>query len=326
MAHEVIMPALGMAQTSGVIVSWLKAQGDAVAEGDPLMEVETDKAVMEVAALASGFLVEIRHPAGADVPVGEVVALIGASPAEGAAPAPVAAPPSGATAPAPASASPSSADAGAPVPVPAVRSPAPAPARKGQVLASPKARRLAEARGIDLRQVVAQGGREPLHAADIESFRSAVAGVSSGSEIVAELDAGPVTAFRAWLRDQAPAIGAHALWAALAASALGKAAVIRVETPGYAGTFALPPRAGLASLIATEADDTPDLILRDLTGSRITRARLESDHAPVLSVVGQGDRLTLTLSFTASQLSDDSALALIEGFAARAEDPMRLLL
>jgi pyruvate/2-oxoglutarate dehydrogenase complex dihydrolipoamide acyltransferase (E2) component len=48
MAHEVIMPALGMAQDTGLIVSWLKKPGDAVKAGDPIMEVETDKATMEV--------------------------------------------------------------------------------------------------------------------------------------------------------------------------------------------------------------------------------------------------------------------------------------
>ncbi|MBB99488.1 MAG: pyruvate dehydrogenase, partial [Rhodobacteraceae bacterium] len=48
MPHDVIMPALGMAQDSGLIVSWLKSPGDAVKAGDALMEGETDKATMEV--------------------------------------------------------------------------------------------------------------------------------------------------------------------------------------------------------------------------------------------------------------------------------------
>ncbi|MEY8100124.1 biotin/lipoyl-containing protein, partial [Falsihalocynthiibacter sp. S25ZX9] len=56
MAHEVIMPALGMAQETGKIVSWQKQAGDAVKIGDVLMEVETDKAVMDVEALADGYL------------------------------------------------------------------------------------------------------------------------------------------------------------------------------------------------------------------------------------------------------------------------------
>jgi pyruvate/2-oxoglutarate dehydrogenase complex dihydrolipoamide acyltransferase (E2) component len=54
MPHDVIMPALGMAQDTGLIVSWLKKPGDAVKTGDALFEVETDKAVMEVEAVADG--------------------------------------------------------------------------------------------------------------------------------------------------------------------------------------------------------------------------------------------------------------------------------
>ena len=89
MPREVIMPALGMAQNTGLIVAWLKKPGEAVKTGDALMEVETDKAVMEVEAQADGFLTDIRVAAGEAVPVGDVVALISDSPAgSGAAPAP----------------------------------------------------------------------------------------------------------------------------------------------------------------------------------------------------------------------------------------------
>ena len=77
MPHDVIMPALGMNQTTGKILSWLKSKGDSVKVGDPLMEVETDKAVVEVEAQASGVLTEVRHAAGSEVPVGHVVAVIG---------------------------------------------------------------------------------------------------------------------------------------------------------------------------------------------------------------------------------------------------------
>lgn len=76
MPHDVIMPALGMAQDTGKLVSWLKQPGDAVAEGEPLFEVETDKSVMEVEAQADGFLGKVSATAGDDVPVGSVVAVI----------------------------------------------------------------------------------------------------------------------------------------------------------------------------------------------------------------------------------------------------------
>jgi pyruvate dehydrogenase E2 component (dihydrolipoamide acetyltransferase) len=56
MPTEVIMPALGMAQEKGTLVKWLKAEGEAVTKGEPLMEVETDKATVEIEAPASGTL------------------------------------------------------------------------------------------------------------------------------------------------------------------------------------------------------------------------------------------------------------------------------
>jgi len=76
MAHEIIMPALGMAQETGRLVAWLKNEGDAVSKGEPLMEVETDKSTMEVEAPKDGFLIKIAALAHTDVPVGEVVAYI----------------------------------------------------------------------------------------------------------------------------------------------------------------------------------------------------------------------------------------------------------
>ncbi len=75
------MPALGMAQQAGLIVAWLKKPGDAVKTGDALMEVETDKAVMEVEAQADGFLTDVRAAAGDTVPIGDVIAMISDSPA-----------------------------------------------------------------------------------------------------------------------------------------------------------------------------------------------------------------------------------------------------
>jgi pyruvate/2-oxoglutarate dehydrogenase complex dihydrolipoamide acyltransferase (E2) component len=82
MPHEVIMPALGMAQDTGLIVSWLKKSGDVIKAGDALMEVETDKAVMEVEALADGVLTDIRAVAGDAVPVGSVIAVIASAEGE----------------------------------------------------------------------------------------------------------------------------------------------------------------------------------------------------------------------------------------------------
>lgn len=76
MRHEIIMPALGMAQDTGTLIAWHKAEGEAVKQGETLFEVETDKATMEVEAPASGFLVGISARDGDEVPVGQVMALI----------------------------------------------------------------------------------------------------------------------------------------------------------------------------------------------------------------------------------------------------------
>ena len=76
MPTDVIMPALGMAQTTGVVVQWKKQAGDQVSRGEPLLEVETDKAVVEVEAPASGTLAAISAEAGAEVPVGTSIAVI----------------------------------------------------------------------------------------------------------------------------------------------------------------------------------------------------------------------------------------------------------
>ncbi|HLX39423.1 MAG TPA: dihydrolipoamide acetyltransferase family protein [Ktedonobacteraceae bacterium] len=76
MATNVILPALGMSQDTGKIVQWLKAEGERVAKGEPLAEIETDKATVEIEALADGVLAHVVASAGDDVPVGQVIAVI----------------------------------------------------------------------------------------------------------------------------------------------------------------------------------------------------------------------------------------------------------
>jgi pyruvate dehydrogenase E2 component (dihydrolipoamide acetyltransferase) len=76
MAISVVMPALEMAQETGKLVSWLKKEGDPVAKGDMLLEIETDKAVMEVEATADGVLAGVTGEVGTDIPVGQTIAWI----------------------------------------------------------------------------------------------------------------------------------------------------------------------------------------------------------------------------------------------------------
>src|SRR5215471_11113287 len=76
MSIQVILPALGMAQETGIIVRWLKAEGEQVAKGEPLVEVETDKATVEIEAPASGTLTNVNGAVGVEIPVGQVIASI----------------------------------------------------------------------------------------------------------------------------------------------------------------------------------------------------------------------------------------------------------
>ena len=76
MATDVILPALGMSQDTGKIVQWLKAEGAQVVKGEPLVEIETDKATVEIEAPADGVITRVSASAGDDVPVGQVIAVI----------------------------------------------------------------------------------------------------------------------------------------------------------------------------------------------------------------------------------------------------------
>ncbi len=76
MATNVILPALGMAQETGKVVRWLKAEGEQVMKGDPLAEIETDKATVELEAPATGVLANVTAAGDEDIPVGQVIAMI----------------------------------------------------------------------------------------------------------------------------------------------------------------------------------------------------------------------------------------------------------
>ena len=76
MAFSVVMPALEMAQETGKLIAWRKKEGDRVTKGEPLLEIETDKAVMEVEATADGILAGITGAVGSDIPVGQTIAWI----------------------------------------------------------------------------------------------------------------------------------------------------------------------------------------------------------------------------------------------------------
>jgi pyruvate dehydrogenase E2 component (dihydrolipoamide acetyltransferase) len=169
MPADVIMPALEMAQETGKVVRWLKAEGDSVAKGEPLLEIETDKVTVEIESPADGLLAGLRAAEGDDVPVGQPVAV-------------VLAPGEKLTAEEAATTAPVAAVAAARVPAAeAVASPASgAEPASGRRPISPKARRLAAERGIDVDAVVGTGPGGAIVAADLEAV-SAPAALELGS-------------------------------------------------------------------------------------------------------------------------------------------------
>jgi pyruvate dehydrogenase E2 component (dihydrolipoyllysine-residue acetyltransferase) len=169
MPVDVIMPALGMAQETGRVLRWLKADGEAVAKGEPLLEVETDKVTVEIEAPADGTLAGVTAGDGAEVPVGTVIALVLAE-GEALAAVPQAQP----RAVAAAVAGTVSAD-GAPTPSNRLLQGSGLRRRR---LASPKARRLAADRGIDLDAVVGSGPGGAVVSADVEAAGPTVAAVA----------------------------------------------------------------------------------------------------------------------------------------------------
>lgn len=77
MANRVVMPKAGMAMETGIIIKWLKAKGDTVQKGEPLLEIETDKTTMEVESGYSGVLLKILAKEGEEIPVVQTIAYIG---------------------------------------------------------------------------------------------------------------------------------------------------------------------------------------------------------------------------------------------------------
>jgi pyruvate dehydrogenase E2 component (dihydrolipoamide acetyltransferase) len=155
--QTIIMPKMGDAMEEGTLVRWLKQEGDAVQEGEPIAEIATDKATVEIEAPISGVLRGIRVAENAVVPVNTPLAYIlqeGESlPAEGDGKAPA----------------PTTAAAPQPEPTPTTVAAAPANGEE-RVLASPLARKIAAEHGIDLRQVRGTGPKGRIVERDVLAY------------------------------------------------------------------------------------------------------------------------------------------------------------
>ncbi|MBX0326258.1 2-oxo acid dehydrogenase subunit E2 [Oscillochloris sp. ZM17-4] len=151
---EVTMPRLSDTMSEGTVGRWLKKVGEAVAVGEIIAEIETDKATMELESFDAGTMQKIVIPEGQTVPIGEVIAYVG----EGALPAeatPAAAPAVGASQSA--------------RPAPAASAPATNGVDDGRVKASPLAKRIADELGVDLRQVAGSGPGGRIVKEDVEA-------------------------------------------------------------------------------------------------------------------------------------------------------------
>ena len=204
MANEVKLPRLGQGMEAGTITKWLKSEGDTVAKGEPLFEIDTDKVTQEVEADYAGVLLKIELASG-EAPVGQTIAWIGTEGEEIQAPTPESA---GASKPAE-KAEQSKETKPAPTSAPAMKreqpevtkavssasSSAEAPSNGGRIKASPLARRIARERGIELSSLQGTGPDGRIVAEDVErgevSPKGAPAAAPSG-----EVESVPLTNIR----------------------------------------------------------------------------------------------------------------------------------
>jgi pyruvate dehydrogenase E2 component (dihydrolipoamide acetyltransferase) len=158
MPTNVIMPALGVAQQTGTLLKWLKAEGQSISKGEPLMEIETDKATVEIEAPAAGILTSVTASPGDEVPVGNRIAVI-LAPGEVASattlqnPHPRMASGAGSVATS--------------TPMPPVEPAMPMTPVGARVLASPAAKRIAKERGVDLASLRGSGPEGSILAEDV---------------------------------------------------------------------------------------------------------------------------------------------------------------
>lgn len=173
MAISVVMPALEMAQETGKLLAWRKKEGEQVTKGEPLLEIETDKAVVEVEAPGDGLLAAVTAKVGDEIPVGHTIAWL-LKPGE--------APPdarSQQTSPsARATSAPERAASAAPSAGELKAAPAP------QI--SPKARRLAKELGVDISKIKGTGANGVITAEDVQGFADAKAGSAAHAAIESE--------------------------------------------------------------------------------------------------------------------------------------------
>jgi pyruvate dehydrogenase E2 component (dihydrolipoamide acetyltransferase) len=187
MAHSIVMPALEMAQETGKLLSWRKKEGEIIAKGEPLLDVETDKAVVEIESPADGILTGIKAHAGDVIPVGQTIAWIvnaGEKP-------PADEPSSASGRRMDSKAAPDAAAAPANSPIGSSAT------GVSSARISPKARRLAREHGVDVSRVRGTGGEGEILAEDILSYVAAGGSAAGAAAQPAGAEKPRVEAYRA---------------------------------------------------------------------------------------------------------------------------------
>lgn len=338
MSFEVIMPALGMAQDTGHLVSWAKSVGDEVTEDDVLMEVETDKTTMEVPAGHSGYIAELRAYAGDDVPVGDVIAIITLEK------------PTGVTVSTTVKEMPVKVELVAPIAQPVEITPTQtqtqtetvttASSSDGKILASPKLKRLAQEGGHDLSQLSDIGLQQPFHVGDLEKLSNLPTAATTPGEMltygpaVSQIEAKVPTAgldgFITRMQEEADiAVEQKSLWLSFASSALRNCLQINdiiidvTDITGQViGTYRNPDSGGLNGQKMIDPIGAPDIILRDFSDGYITKAH-SGIHAQIeLCVNNIGDNFEISLSYRETTMDADLAIQFVNDFCKKLSNPL----
>jgi len=192
MPADIVMPRLSDTMESGTVAHWLKGEGDTIKKGEPIAEIETDKAVMPLESDVNGTIAKILLPEGQSAPIGTTIATVAkageatvARPAEAAAPGQTVSVPPSAPSPVPEKAA-------APLAASERVAEAGAPSTNERLLVSPVARRLAEEMNIDLRSVVGTGPGGRITREDVEAVSRAALAPAAPVEVPGAVAPPPV--------------------------------------------------------------------------------------------------------------------------------------
>ena len=317
MATKVLLPKLGQTMEEGTIIEWIKKEGEPVARGDLLFTIESDKAVLEVESRSKGVLRKILLDKGVKVPVLTVVGIIGGpdedisgllSEIQGGSPAtaPAASAEAAAQATAPASEAP---------PSEALAGPTPVRAEGERIFASPRARKKAREKGVDLAFVSGSGPNGRIIEKDVLAYAEAQPAATPLARKVAQ-EAGLSLA-------QVPTAGARITADQVRAAATRP----QVTLPAAPAAGEIVPMAGVRAIIAdrmaTSAHTTAAVTLQsvvDATEFVAVRTKLKEAFADELGFsIGYNDLLAVIVARCLVEFPymnarlEESGIRLLEG-------------